>query len=453
VSSPAGNQGLLLRPNLTTNTAILQYRFASRDNATATSRPKLTVTYTLPAQAANPAGRSAGHASLSLEPAAPEATPPPNHTWRSYYHAAGRRVAMRVQEGTTGANQLHYLFADHLGSSNVSYRSDGGQTVTQRYYPWGTVRPGPGNSLPTGYTFTGQLDSGAGLMYYGARFYDGALGRFVQPDTIVPEPGNPQSLNRYSYVLNNPLRYTDPTGMFSEDEIMAYLGVSTWDDVLAMFGEGGAMAGAWGYLEVLRQAELGDPISMWYDISSGMTSIAPITGSFYEQDGQLMFGGQIGANANPLFLSAVVFGQMSTNGRASAWSVNNGAIHFILNTQYSHLVFRPDQVDWTAVGLDAMGLAGDAGYAMIGAGIIAMGVGTGGVGLLLGGVVISGLAVAADMTSAGKSLADYQRGQSTLTGLMVDWGMAVGGMHPGYGTYVDAASLLRNFAPGVYYGP
>ena len=49
------------------------------------------------------------------------------------------------------------------------------------------------------------------------------LGRFISPDTIVPEPGNPQALNRYSYVLNNPLRYTDPTGMFSEDEIEQFL--------------------------------------------------------------------------------------------------------------------------------------------------------------------------------------------------------------------------------------
>lgn len=76
---------------------------------------------------------------------APEATLPANHTWRSYYRAAGRRVAtpalapersagasVRVQDGTTGANQVHYLFADHLGSSNVSYRSDCGQIVTQR---------------------------------------------------------------------------------------------------------------------------------------------------------------------------------------------------------------------------------------------------------------------------------------------------------------------------------
>jgi len=58
-------------------------------------------------------GRLPSHASLAQLPTAPEATPPPNHTWRSYYHAAGRRVAMRVQEGTTGANQAHYLFADH----------------------------------------------------------------------------------------------------------------------------------------------------------------------------------------------------------------------------------------------------------------------------------------------------------------------------------------------------
>ena len=79
-------------------------------------------------------------------------------------------------------------------------------------YPWGTVRPGPGNALPTDYTFTGQLDSGAGLMYYRARHYDPSLGRFVQPDTIVPEPGDPQALNRYSYVGNRPTILIDPSG-------------------------------------------------------------------------------------------------------------------------------------------------------------------------------------------------------------------------------------------------
>ncbi len=47
---------------------------------------------------------------------------------------------------------------------------------------------------------------------YNARWYDGKLGRFVSADTIVPGPGNPQSFNRYAYVLNNPLKYVDPSG-------------------------------------------------------------------------------------------------------------------------------------------------------------------------------------------------------------------------------------------------
>jgi RHS repeat-associated protein len=220
VSNPSGNRGLLLRPTLPVNNATMTYRFASANHSDPAWRPRLVVTYT-GGQAYNP-GRPPGHASLSMQ-AAPEATPPANHTWRSYYHAAGRRVAMRVQDGTTGANQVHYLFADHLGSSNVTYNTANGVSTAQRYYPWGTVRPGPNNALPTGYTYTGQLDSGLGLMYYAARFYDGALGRFISPDTIVPEPGNPQALNRYSYVLNNPLRYTDPTGMFSEDAVYSYI--------------------------------------------------------------------------------------------------------------------------------------------------------------------------------------------------------------------------------------
>jgi len=55
-----------------------------------------------------------------------------------------------------------------------------------------------------------------GLYNYGARFYSNSLARFLSADTIVPSPGNPQSLNRYAYVSNNPLKYTDPTGHFKQ---------------------------------------------------------------------------------------------------------------------------------------------------------------------------------------------------------------------------------------------
>jgi RHS repeat-associated protein len=67
--------------------------------------------------------------------------------------------------------------------------------------------------MATDRRYTGQRWEGSvGFYDYGARSYDPALGRFLQADSIVPNPANPQSLNRYAYVLNNPLKYTDPSG-------------------------------------------------------------------------------------------------------------------------------------------------------------------------------------------------------------------------------------------------
>ena len=66
---------------------------------------------------------------------------------------------------------------------------------------------------PTDRLYTGQRwDGGLGLYDYQARYYHPVLGRFIRADPLVPGPGNPQSLNRFAYVNNNPLRYTDPSG-------------------------------------------------------------------------------------------------------------------------------------------------------------------------------------------------------------------------------------------------
>jgi RHS repeat-associated protein len=73
--------------------------------------------------------------------------------------------------------------------------------------------------MPTDRKFTGQRLDQTGLYYYGARYYDANIGRFISPDSIVPDPSNPQSLNRYSYCLNNPLRFIDPSGHSPIDEI------------------------------------------------------------------------------------------------------------------------------------------------------------------------------------------------------------------------------------------
>jgi RHS repeat-associated protein len=80
-----------------------------------------------------------------------------------------------------------------------------------KYYPYGYCRNSAGD-LGTDKLFTGQRLDDTGLYYYGARYYDPTIGRFISPDSIVPNPANPQCFNRYSYCLNNPLVYTDPSG-------------------------------------------------------------------------------------------------------------------------------------------------------------------------------------------------------------------------------------------------
>jgi RHS repeat-associated protein len=63
------------------------------------------------------------------------------------------------------------------------------------------------------YQYTGQRNVvSLGIYRNAARWYDPSIGRFMQADAIVPNPAKPQSLNRNSYVLYNPLKYTDPNG-------------------------------------------------------------------------------------------------------------------------------------------------------------------------------------------------------------------------------------------------
>ncbi len=61
-----------------------------------------------------------------------------------------------------------------------------------------------------------ERDAETGLDYFGARYYSGAQGRFTSPDPLLNSgrPWEPQSWNRYAFVLNNPLKFTDPTGLY-----------------------------------------------------------------------------------------------------------------------------------------------------------------------------------------------------------------------------------------------
>ena len=135
------------------------------------------------------------------------------HIW-----AGGRRVATFDSAGTlasgTNTTSLYFCHQDHLGSSSVLSDHAGNRVEHYEYSAFGRERYNdPAASFPVSQRFTGQvLDAETGLYYYGSRYYDPELARFIQPDTLIPDVSNPQSWNRYAYTLNNPLKYVDPTG-------------------------------------------------------------------------------------------------------------------------------------------------------------------------------------------------------------------------------------------------
>ncbi|MGA2280792.1 MAG: RHS repeat-associated core domain-containing protein, partial [Verrucomicrobiota bacterium] len=124
--------------------------------------------------------------------------------------------ALAVTGGDT--NKVGYYYhEDNLNSSSALSDSSHNQIEVNAFYPFGRVQTAsPQAGFKVSRQFTGQIkDDETGLYYFNARYYDPELGRFTQPDTIIPDFSNPQSYNRYSYCVNNPLRYTDPSGHFA----------------------------------------------------------------------------------------------------------------------------------------------------------------------------------------------------------------------------------------------
>lgn len=135
--------------------------------------------------------------------------------------------AAMVRDYGSGGWQLRHIVRDTQGS--VAAVTDTAGSVLERnsYDPWGVRRdpasltpyaPGeqPELTLGRGYGSHEHLDD-FGLINMNARLYDPALCRFLSPDPVVQSPFTPQNLNRYAFCLNNPLRYTDPSGMVSYD--------------------------------------------------------------------------------------------------------------------------------------------------------------------------------------------------------------------------------------------
>jgi RHS repeat-associated protein len=148
-----------------------------------------------------------------------------------HYIAGGSGVvAIQTNErsGVTAAQRTRYIHKDHLGSVDAITDSAGSVVERQSFDAWGRRRnvefnagswkvtyPSTPGSAETHRGFTGhEMLDAVGLVHMGGRIYDPISARFLSPDPYVQAPDNLQNLNRYSYVLNNPLSFTDPSGFF-----------------------------------------------------------------------------------------------------------------------------------------------------------------------------------------------------------------------------------------------
>lgn len=195
---------------------------------------------------------------------------------------------------------VNYICRDYLGS--ITHVTDSAGTLRQElsYDAWGRLRNPSTHALyPLGVEpwpvlgrgFTGhEYLPVVGIINMNARLYDSATGRFLSPDPYVQMPDFSQNFNRYSYCMNNPLRYTDPTGEFITWSIskrgfsiginFALIGIPLGFGISVGWSEGGSAGvyGEVGYRVGGTGLGTGATISQSLDYGFGTNSWSTTTG-------------------------------------------------------------------------------------------------------------------------------------------------------------------------------
>jgi RHS repeat-associated protein len=175
-----------------------------------------------------------------------------------YIYAEGKVAAIYTR--TLNEATTQYLHYDNLGSVDTITSSIGAITQRSAYQPFGKRIQVDSEGYQTterpitlrGYTGHEHIHE-AGLIHMNGRVYDPTLGRFLSADPFIQDPYDSQSFNRYSYVKNNPLKYTDPSGYFSLGGFLSDLWKGIKDVVvpvvivIASIYTGGLAASAMGF--------------------------------------------------------------------------------------------------------------------------------------------------------------------------------------------------------------
>jgi RHS repeat-associated protein len=134
-----------------------------------------------------------------------------SHKYNYGYHL----LSLTAVDGALRNNQFYLV--DALGSTANLANTDGNLVQSYRYDAWGRVWESVGTSTNRR-QYTGHYrDDETGLDYFGARYYDSEIGRFISQDAYLGEAATPPSLHRYLYAYSNPLRYVDPSGYSSQE--------------------------------------------------------------------------------------------------------------------------------------------------------------------------------------------------------------------------------------------
>jgi hypothetical protein len=196
----------------------------------------------------------------------------------------------------------------------------------------------------------------------GVRWYDSALGRWTSPDSIVPEPNEPQSLNRFSFVLGNPVRHLDPSGHFEVDVVAEYLGCKDQECLEWIANSDWYSTWYW----ILRAAEDG----YYIDIEDWTGTV--YGGQVFLEEGELKFTGSL---AEGLEKTCFGFGELPITHNSSTFTLTHAepAAPVHLHTWTSEEEFRQiatggaysrqkldlGRVDWVGAALDVGGILAD----------------------------------------------------------------------------------------------
>ena len=129
----------------------------------------------------------------------------------------GHKGVLAKRTVVQGESSLYYYHDDHLGSVRLVTDSSKNIVSSATYHPFGETSVEEGSES---YLYTGKEKDATQLYYYGIRYYDPGIGEFITRDPLNGTKLDPQSLNRYVYCTNNPLKYVDPIGLqrFSPDD-------------------------------------------------------------------------------------------------------------------------------------------------------------------------------------------------------------------------------------------